>query len=44
MIVAVDPVVGRSPIELDVEPALRGRLAGLAAGRSLAIDYYASVH
>jgi hypothetical protein len=44
MLMAVDPVVGRSPIELDVEPALRGRLAGLAAGRSLVIDYYASTH
>lgn len=43
MIVAVDPVVGRSPIELGVEPGLRGRLAGLAGGRSLVIDYYASV-
>ena len=44
MIVAVDPVVGRSPIELDVEPGLRGRLAGLAGGRYMVIDYYASVH
>lgn len=44
MIVAVDPVVGRSPIELDVEPGLRSRLAGLAGGRSMVIDYYTSVH
>lgn len=43
MIVAVDPVVGRSPVELDVEPGLRVRLAGLAGGRPLVIDFYASV-
>jgi hypothetical protein len=43
MIVAVDPVVGRSPIQLDVDSGLRGSLAGLAGGRSLVIDYYASV-
>jgi hypothetical protein len=41
--VAVDPVVGKSPIRLDVDPALQGRLPTLAAGRPLVIDYYASV-
>lgn len=41
---AVDPVVGKSPVELDVEPALRGHLAERAVGRPLVIDYYASVH
>lgn len=38
----VDPVLARSPIKLQVDPKLRGRLAGLAVGRPLLIDYYAS--
>jgi hypothetical protein len=42
--VAVDPVVGKSPIELAVAPGLRGRLAGLAQWRPLVIDYYTSWH
>lgn len=41
---AVDPVVGTSAIFLNVEPSLRVRLAQLARGRPLVIDYYASVH
>jgi hypothetical protein len=40
---AVDPVVGRSPIELNVEASLRGRLGRLATTRPLVIDYYASL-
>ena len=40
----VDPVIGKSPIEVCVEPSLRGRLAELAGDRPLVIDYYASVH
>ena len=40
----VDPIVGRSPIVLALEPGLRGRLAGLAQGRALVIDYYSAWH
>ena len=36
-------VIRASTIELDVEPSLRGRLAGLW-DRPLVIDYYASAH
>jgi hypothetical protein len=42
--VLVDPIVGRSPLRLRVDPALQGRLLALAAGRPLVIDYYASVY
>lgn len=41
---AANPVVGKAPIELGVEPSLRGRLAELAEDRPLVIDYYASMH
>ena len=41
---AVDPVVGSSSIELGLAPALLGRLAAVAKGRLLVIDYYASWH
>lgn len=41
---AVDPIIGRSPIELVLEPRLRGRLSERAGGRPLVIDYYASWH
>jgi hypothetical protein len=42
--VAVDPVVGRSPIALTVERGLRGRLVELGQGQALVIDYYSSWH
>ena len=38
----VEPVIGRAAVRLTLTPALRGRLALLAAGRPLVIDYYAS--
>jgi hypothetical protein len=40
--VVVDPVVGRSAIELAVELGLRNRLSELARRQPLVIDYYAS--
>ena len=41
---ALEPgqVVPRSRLSIGVDPALRTRLAGLAAGRILVIDYFAS--
>lgn len=38
---AVDPVIGRADLELQLAPGLRGRLRALAAGRPMVIDYYA---
>jgi hypothetical protein len=35
-------VIPRSELSLGVEPSLRGRLAQLAAGRVLVVDYFAS--
>jgi hypothetical protein len=35
-------VVPRSQVSVGLEPALRGELATVAAGRSLVIDYFAS--
>jgi hypothetical protein len=40
--VIVEPVIGRAAVRLTLSPALRERLASLAAGRPLVIDYYAS--
>ena len=40
----IDPIVGASPVELDIEPELRRRLFDLARGRPIVIDYYASRH
>jgi hypothetical protein len=40
--VIVEPVIGRAAVRLNMSPALRERLAALAAGRPLVIDYYAS--
>ena len=40
--VVVEPVIGRAAVRLIVLPALRERLALLAAGRPLVVDYYAS--
>jgi hypothetical protein len=42
MSVDTSKVVPRSEISLGVAPALRGRLAQLAATRVLVIDYFAS--
>lgn len=38
----VEPVIGRAAVRLALRPALRDRLASLAAGRPLVIDDYAS--
>jgi hypothetical protein len=38
----IDPIVGASPIELEIEPQLRRGLANRARGRPIVIDYYAS--
>ena len=38
----VEPVIGGAPVRLALAPTMRGRLALLAAGRPLVIDYYAS--
>jgi hypothetical protein len=38
----IEPVIGRAAVELDLAPTLRGRLAAIAAGRPLVIDYFAS--
>lgn len=37
-----EPVIGRATVRLALAPPLRDRLALLAAGRPLVIDYYAS--
>lgn len=42
MTIAIDPIVGRSPIRLDVAPTLRGVLFRMANGRPLVIDYHAT--
>ena len=38
----VEPIIGSAAIRLAVAPELRGRLALLAVGRPLIIDYYAA--
>jgi hypothetical protein len=40
--VITEPVIGRAAVRLTISPVLRERLASLAAGRALVIDYYAS--
>ena len=42
MALDLGPVVPRSRLSIGVDPALRARLARLAAGRVLVIDYFAS--
>ena len=42
MTIAVEPVIGRSPLRIGLALQLRGRLQALAAGRPLVIDYYAT--
>lgn len=39
----VEPVIGRASVALNVARSLHGRLASLAAGRPLVIDYYSSL-
>jgi hypothetical protein len=38
----IDPIVGASPIQLDIEPRLRRGLASRERGRPIVIDYFAS--
>jgi hypothetical protein len=40
--VNVEPVVGRAALRLMVAPSLRRRLASVAAGRPLVVDYFAT--
>jgi hypothetical protein len=40
---AAERVIPRSRVNIGLDPALRGSLAGLANGRALVIDYFASL-
>jgi hypothetical protein len=41
-VVIIEPIIGRAAVRLSLATALREKLALLAAGRPLVIDYYAS--